>query len=270
MKLRWPHSYFKKHKRLPYLLIILIPAALYFVHQGQRYYEGRQVLRALRNIHSASEWYQYGADRDVKEAQYNLGLLYRRGFTVPQSDADAAKWMRKASDQDMALAQNELGTYYEHGIGIPKDTAEAAKLYKKAANHGYAPAMNHLAGLMLSGNGVAEDQGAAAKLFERSASAGFIPAQLNLARVYERGIGVVRDPVKAYAWIAVADAATDETAYQTPIDQAAKRLLQSMNEKNRIIAKAMAETYMNEYGERTRGQFLNAIKAPPAIQGTAR
>ena len=43
-KIRWPHHYFKKHKRLPYLLILLIPAAGYFLHQGAQFYKAHQKL----------------------------------------------------------------------------------------------------------------------------------------------------------------------------------------------------------------------------------
>jgi TPR repeat protein len=260
MALRWPHHYFKKHKRLPYLLIILIPALAWFGHQGYRYYEGRQVLFALRNIHTAGEWYRYGADHEIKEAQYNLGLLYRRGFTVPKDDKEAARWMRKASDHDLALAQNELGTYYEAGIGVPKNTAEAAKLYQRAANQGLPTAMNHLAGLLLSGDGVKEDKSTALKWFEKAAGEGFIPAQLNLATAYERGNGVPSDPVRAYAWIAVADTGTDQTAYQTPINQMAARLMNAMDEPTRLKARGMAKLYVDQYGSKTREQFMNVLK----------
>ena len=260
MKFRWPHSYFKKHKRLPYLLIILIPALIYFVNQGHRYYEGRQVLRSLRNIHTPGEWYQYGANRNVKEAQYNLALLYHRGFTVPQNDAEAAKWMQKASDQDLALAHNELGNYYVAGAGVKKDTAEAARLYQRAVDQGLPIAMNHLAALLLAGDGIKQDKAAALKLFERAAGEGLIPAQINLALAYEHGDGAPADPVRAYAWIAVADAATDQTAYQKPIDDIAARLLRSMDAPARLRAKGMAKLYLDQYGQKTRDQFMNVLK----------
>lgn len=256
-------------RRLPFLLTALILSSLFFIHQGQRYFEGRQVLRDLRNIHNAGEWYRYGADRDVKEAQYNLGLLYHRGFTVPKDDAEAARWMRKASDHDLALAQNELGTYYEAGIGVQKDPAEAAKLYQRAADQGLLTAMNHLAGLLMTGNGIKEDKAAALKWFEKSASQGFIPAQLNLAIAYERGNGAPADAVRAYSWISVADTATDQTEYQTPIDQISARLMNSMDEPTRLKARGMAKLYIDQYGPKTRDQFINILKQQKADEANS-
>ncbi|MDB5491381.1 MAG: hypothetical protein JWO78_1230 [Micavibrio sp.] len=267
MKFRWPHSYFKKHKRLPYLLIILIPALVYFVNQGHRYYEGRQVLRSLRAIHTPGDWYRYGADRNIREAQYNLALLYHRGFTVPQDDAEAARWLRRASDQDLALAQNELGTYYATGIGVPRDMTEAARLYTLAAAQGQLQSMNYLGELLLAGNGVTQDENAAMKWFEKAAMQGFIPAQINLARIYEQGHGVPSDLALSYAWISVADYSTDATPYQRPIDEISRRLMSPMDEATRLRARGMAKLYISQYGQRTRDLFMNILRQPASPAG---
>ena len=54
-------------------------------------------------------------------AQYNLGVLYRKGRGVPQDDVQARKWYEKAAVQGHAKAQFNLGTLYFNGEGVPKD-----------------------------------------------------------------------------------------------------------------------------------------------------
>ena len=44
-----------------------------------------------------------------KEAQFNLGIMYRKGHGVGQSDATSAKWYHKAADEEYAMAQHNLG-----------------------------------------------------------------------------------------------------------------------------------------------------------------
>jgi TPR repeat protein len=60
-------------------------------------------------------------------AQYNLGLMYGKGWGVPQDYAEAAKWYRRAAEQGYAKAQYNLGVMYYNGEGVPQDYAEAVK-----------------------------------------------------------------------------------------------------------------------------------------------
>ena len=74
------------------------------------------------------------AEQGDAKAQYNLGVMYRKGHGVPQNDAEAVKWYRKSAEQGDAHAQFNLGFMYNNGKGVPQNDAEAAKWYRKAAD----------------------------------------------------------------------------------------------------------------------------------------
>ena len=70
------------------------------------------------------------------EAQYNLGLLYAQGDSLPQDAGRAAVWYRKAAEQGLAEARYSLGVLYHQGNGVPKDAGQAASWVRKAAEQG--------------------------------------------------------------------------------------------------------------------------------------
>jgi TPR repeat protein len=65
------------------------------------------------------------AQRGNSDAQFSIGMLYYRGYGVPQSYADAMRWMLQAADEGHYFAQFTLGSMFEHGIGVPQDFAQA-------------------------------------------------------------------------------------------------------------------------------------------------
>ncbi len=79
------------------------------------------------------EWHPLAKQGNAK-AQYNLGVMYRKGQGVPQDDAEAVKWYRKAAEQGYAGAQNNLGFMYGKGQGVPQDDAQAHMWYNLAAS----------------------------------------------------------------------------------------------------------------------------------------
>jgi len=54
-------------------------------------------------------------------AQFNLGVMYRKGKGVPQDYKTAVKWYRLAAEQGNAHAQNNLARSYYFGTGVPVD-----------------------------------------------------------------------------------------------------------------------------------------------------
>jgi uncharacterized protein len=69
-------------------------------------------------------------------AQYNLGLMYRNGWGVPQDDKTAMKWWKLAAEQGYASAQNNLGTMYGMGTGVIQDNVYAHMWGNIAASNG--------------------------------------------------------------------------------------------------------------------------------------
>ena len=97
------------------------------------------------------------AKQGVADAQYNLGVMYRKGRGVPQDDAEAVKWYRKAAEQGHAIAQVSLGVMYGEGRGVTQDYAEALQWWRKAAEQGVAGAQNNLGVMYSYGRGVPQD-----------------------------------------------------------------------------------------------------------------
>jgi TPR repeat protein len=60
------------------------------------------------------EWRPLAEQGDAL-AQYNLGVLYRKGRGVPQDNVQARQWYAKAAAQGQAKAQFNLGTLYFNG-----------------------------------------------------------------------------------------------------------------------------------------------------------
>jgi len=81
------------------------------------------------------------AEQGNAKAQYNVGLMYDKGWGVPENDAEAAKWYRQAAEQGEADAQSNLGRMYARGDGVSQDRVKAymwcslaeAQGHKKAA-----------------------------------------------------------------------------------------------------------------------------------------
>ena len=89
------------------------------------------------------EWQPLAEQGDAL-AQYNLGVLYRKGRGVPQDDVQARQWYAKAAAQGQAKAQFNLGTLYFNGEGVPKDYQQALRWFRLAADQGEALAQTKI------------------------------------------------------------------------------------------------------------------------------
>ena len=76
-------------------------------------------------------------------AQFNLGLMYRRGLGVSQDYAKAVLWYRLAAEQGRTNAQNNLGRMYGLGNGVIQDYSTAHMWFNIAARNGYSRAVNN-------------------------------------------------------------------------------------------------------------------------------
>lgn len=61
-----------------------------------------------RDMFEAVSWWQAAAEQGSPEAQYNLGVAYKRGGVLPQDDAKAEEWWTKAADGGHAGAKRAL------------------------------------------------------------------------------------------------------------------------------------------------------------------
>jgi len=74
-----------------------------------------------------------GGDR---EAQYNIGLMYRRGDFVAQDDVEAARWFLEAAELGLPIAQCQMGYMFANGYGLSKDLLKGAQWSGLSAKNG--------------------------------------------------------------------------------------------------------------------------------------
>jgi TPR repeat protein len=127
--------------------------------QGHAYAQANLSFRnyAAGNFAEAFAWCQRAAFNNLAWAQYNLGLMYRKGEGVEQSDTQAAHWYRLAADQSFPEAQQKLAELYSFGHGVPLSHAQTAAWYRRAADQGNAEAQYQLGHLYAVGQGVDPD-----------------------------------------------------------------------------------------------------------------
>jgi TPR repeat protein len=121
------------------------------------------------------EWRPLAEQGDAR-AQYNLGVLYRKGRGVPQDDVQARRWYEKAAAQGQAKAQYNLGTLYLNGGGVPKDYQQALRWFRMAADQGEALAQTKIGIMYDEGQGVPHDFVQAHKWYNLAATNGDKPA----------------------------------------------------------------------------------------------
>ena len=123
------------------------------------------------------EWRPLAEQGDAL-AQYNLGVLYRKGRGVTQDDVQARKWYDKAAVQGHAKAQYNLGTLYFNGEGVPKDYKQALRWFRLAADQGEAVAQTKIAIMYEDAQGVPHDLVQAYKWYSLAITSGDKPATL--------------------------------------------------------------------------------------------
>ncbi|MCR4299384.1 MAG: trypsin-like peptidase domain-containing protein [Gallionella sp.] len=138
---------------------------------------------------------QKQADSGDADAQFNLGVMYRKGEGVPKDANKAVEWWQKAAAQGYAKAQYSLGWMYYNGVGVPKDTTKAVEWYQKAATQGNASAQINLGEIYLG-----KDNAKAVDWFQKAATQGDADAQYMLGTMYSSGLGVSKDAAKAIEW----------------------------------------------------------------------
>ena len=121
------------------------------------------------------EWRPLAEQGDAL-AQFNLGVLYRKGRGAPQDDVQARQWFEKAAAQGQAKAQFNLGTLYFNGEGVAKDYQQAFRWFRLAADQGEALAQTKIAIMYDEGQGVPQDIVQAYKWYSLAATNGDKPA----------------------------------------------------------------------------------------------
>ena len=133
-------------------------------------------------------------------AQYNLGLMYQRGFGVEKRPREAFRLYSEAAQRGHALAMNNLGAMYRRGEGVPRDFAKALLWFRKSAKNTLV-AKSNLGSMYLSGHGVEASYTEAVRWFRSAADNGYAKSQFELGLMYEKGLGAEKSHATALKWI---------------------------------------------------------------------
>lgn len=132
----------------------------------------------------------------VREAQYEVGLMYANGVGTAQNLALAIEWVAKAANKGLPAAQYLLATRYALGIVVERDERAAMGWYLNASEQGYAKATLAL------GRFFAEPHPQLAnELFEEAAKAGNVESQYALAVVLGEQAQTMQEQAQALRWL---------------------------------------------------------------------
>ena len=160
---------------------------------GMRYKQGDGVEQSNEK---ALEQFKIAAELGHVHAQ-----LVVAGYYYSKNDcAEAAKWLEMAVALGNAEAMFQLGVFYTEGMGVDQDLEKAADLFYRAARRHHAEARFAYADCCSQGNGVPQDLEKAFKWFSAAAEQGHVESMFRLAQCYEKGEGTKKDLTEAKKW----------------------------------------------------------------------
>jgi TPR repeat protein/signal transduction histidine kinase len=158
------------------------------------------------NANLTATWFEKAASQGHVEANVWLGLLYRDGLGVQQSDELAFSCFKLALERgESPEAQCELARCYLKGKGTTQNTELGMHWCKMAAENGFAGAQHLLACCYFDGVGVAQnfEQGLAwlDKTEQNDASIIEDKIMMRLAEAYSKGTNVEQNDTLALHWL---------------------------------------------------------------------
>jgi TPR repeat protein len=108
---------------------------------------------------SACELQQLAIDAALGNsvAQYNLGVEFYSGKSIPQDYSKAATMWRLSGDAGNIKAFNNLGYLTYYGKGVKQDYADGVRLWRLAAEKGFAESQAHIGYAYYSGKFLKQD-----------------------------------------------------------------------------------------------------------------
>lgn len=170
---------------------------------GKRYLTGKAPLAI--NHAQAMLWFTRAAEQQHADAQYNTGIFYKDGISVPRDSSRAKQWLTKAAAQGHVKAKVALQDIIRDETGAAAGAektfkfSESLPVYRAAVN-GDVNAQFELGMLFIQGDAVRKDFTRGVEWLQRAAEQDHIGAQLQLADMYLRGVELQQDAVEAFQW----------------------------------------------------------------------
>lgn len=174
---------------------------------GERLYQSRNYKEAVPYLLSA-------ANNGHEEGMYLLGLLYWKGFGVPEDKDEAMKWLTRASDNGSYNAREERKKIEKAGIPTvdeykkgydafqQKKYTESVNWFTKSAAKGNIEAMFNLGVIYHFGGGteVPANEKEAVAWYTRAIDKGHVNSMNNLGELYLSQEGI-QDYKLALQWL---------------------------------------------------------------------
>lgn len=155
-------------------------------------------------FHAAIEQFRPLVAEGYAPAQYQMGIVYQKGYGVPKDGMKALALFELAAEQNYSDAQFELALIYSEGKLVKQDLKKAYDLTYKAAKKGLASAQYNLAVMLANGTGTAQDDFKASRWYQNAADQNYALAQYNLALLYSEGKGVAKSTEMSLVWNTIA------------------------------------------------------------------
>lgn len=196
-------------------------------------------------------------------AMEELGRRLIAGTGVPRDRPTGVAWYQRAADAGSPTAEFNVGVMYDRGFVVERDAERAVAWYRKAVAAGVAPAKHNLALMLREGRGAPQDGPKALELLHEAAHQGMTASMYALGDMYERGGAVLKDPAAALAWFAITSECElqashgTETALSTAAQQRGEALERVMTGADRERADTIGQA---EYK-----QIVTALQPAPKL-----
>lgn len=153
----------------------------------------------------AAYWYKQATKSEIREAERQLGLMYRTDNFIRHDYLESYFYLRKAADGGDIMAARELGNSFMAGLGVPRDPVQAEKWLTKAAELDDSEAQYILGNALLYGNFFAQNIVVAISWLQRAVENNHEEAKFLLGKCYREGIGVKKNLSRCYElWLEAA------------------------------------------------------------------
>ena len=132
-----------------FFLILIIFSSTTFANDRLKGYQALED----QDYKKALYYLSYEANLGDDKAQYNLGIMYKKGLGVPVNNNEAFGWFFLSANQGNILANYALGHAYLKGSGIKKNYKSALRAFK------YAALREHPSSRLIIGNMYYQGQG---------------------------------------------------------------------------------------------------------------
>ena len=165
------------------------------------YHEGQFHAHELHDYETAFKLYTQAADMGLREAKYDLAVLYFYGKGGPFNRHKAFDMVKALADELMPEAEEFLAMMYFRGEGVEKDLKMAYRYFQKGVVLNNTEALLH-AGLCLAYDKPVDKEKVdkIVNYWTRAAELGVLEAKVNLGLLYYDGELVPQNYDEAFKW----------------------------------------------------------------------